>query len=152
MRLPIYRQTSNISRTLTGKVILITPMYLEQRLSVLLQLHLHYLLNTWLQWIGQRRLQDEIRKCKFWNVVQSYIRDFTVLTVYPIKCWWFWWLYFLVGLCVSLPIFLWVALLALGQSHGQSHDCPSASEAILKTWVKTTKRHIGIKTLYKLFV
>ena len=58
-----------------------------------------------------------------------------ILTVYPIKCPWFWRLYF-----VALPMFLRVALLALGQSHGQSHDCPSASEATLKTWVKTTTK------------
>ena len=29
--------------------------------STLLQLHLHSRLNTWLQWIGQRQLQDETR-------------------------------------------------------------------------------------------
>ena len=41
--------------------LLITQIYLEHRLSAQLQLYLHSRLNTWLQWIGQRRLQDEMR-------------------------------------------------------------------------------------------
>ena len=40
-------------------------MQLEHHLSVLLLIHLHSLLNTWLQWIGQRQLQDMTRKFKF---------------------------------------------------------------------------------------
>ena len=36
---------------------------------MLLQLHLHSRLNTWFQGIGQRRLQDETRKNKFWDLV-----------------------------------------------------------------------------------
>ena len=39
---------------------LITQM-LEQRLSALLQLHLHSRLNTLLHWIRERQLQDETR-------------------------------------------------------------------------------------------
>ena len=41
--------------------LLITQMQLEHRLSALLQLHLHSHHNTWLQWVGQRQLQDEKR-------------------------------------------------------------------------------------------
>ena len=44
-------------------------MQLEHPLLALLQLHLHSRLNTWLQWIGQRQLQDETRNIKFWNLV-----------------------------------------------------------------------------------
>ena len=51
-------------------------MQLKHRLSALLQLHLHSRLNTWLQWIGQRRLQDEMRIIL--GIRASYIRDFTV--------------------------------------------------------------------------
>ena len=40
--------------------LLITQMYLEHRLA-LLQLYLHSRLNTWLQWTGQRQVQDEPR-------------------------------------------------------------------------------------------
>ena len=36
-------------------------MKLEHCLPALLRLHLHSRLNTWLQWIGQRQLQDETR-------------------------------------------------------------------------------------------
>ena len=51
--------------------VLITQLQLEQRLSVLLQLHLHSRLNTWLQWNGQRQLQDETRRetLKCWDLV-----------------------------------------------------------------------------------
>ena len=66
-----YRQTSNINDSLVGNKIVshsdevgaapITQMYLEHRLSALLQLHLRYRLNIWLQWIGQRKLQGDTR-------------------------------------------------------------------------------------------
>ena len=36
----------------------------------LLQLHLHYPLNTWLGWIVQRHMQDEPRNKKFWRLVR----------------------------------------------------------------------------------
>ena len=54
-------------------------MYLEQRQQVLLQLHLHSGLNTGLQWIGQRQLEDETRNIKISGFGATYIRDFTVL-------------------------------------------------------------------------
>ena len=56
-----YRQTSNTRRTLVSNKLLITQMELQHRLSVLLPLHLHSRLKTWLQWIEQRQLQDETR-------------------------------------------------------------------------------------------
>ena len=49
-----YHQTSNISWTLgTNKIV--------DRMSASLQLYLRSRLNTWLQGIGQRNLQDETR-------------------------------------------------------------------------------------------
>ena len=54
-------------------------MYLEHRLSVLLQLHLSSGLNTWLQWIGQRQKSDETRNIKVLGLGASYIRDSMVI-------------------------------------------------------------------------
>ena len=59
-RIGVYRKSSDISCTFIGIKLLITQMQLEHRLPALLQLHIHSQLNTWLQWIGQRQLQDEI--------------------------------------------------------------------------------------------
>ena len=56
-------------------------MKLEHRLSALLQLHLHSQLNTWLQWIGQRQLQDETRNIYVLGLGASYIRELTVLWI-----------------------------------------------------------------------
>ena len=50
-----YRQTTNISHTLVGNKLV---AHSGERLAVLLQLHLHSRLNTWLQWTDQRQLQD----------------------------------------------------------------------------------------------
>ena len=62
-----HHQTSNIRHSLIGNTIVdnsdvvgAAPM-LEYRLSALLQLHLHSQLNTRLQYIAQRQLQDETR-------------------------------------------------------------------------------------------
>ena len=41
-------------------------MQLEQRL---LQLHLHFRLYTWFQWIVQKQLQEETRFSKFSDLV-----------------------------------------------------------------------------------
>ena len=49
-------------------------MYLEHRISALLQLHLHSRLDTWLQWIGQRQLQDEARNMQVLEFSASYTR------------------------------------------------------------------------------
>ena len=49
-------------------------------MSALLQLHLHSRLNTWLQWIGQRQLQDETRNIQSLWFGASYIRDLMVFT------------------------------------------------------------------------
>ena len=56
-----YHQTFNLSLTLAGFKLLITEMYLEHRLSALIQLHLHARFNTWLQWSGQGQPQDQVR-------------------------------------------------------------------------------------------
>ena len=60
---------------------MITQMWLEHRLSALLQLHLHSPPNTQLQWIGQTQLQEEMRNISDMGFGASYIRDFTVLVV-----------------------------------------------------------------------
>ena len=39
---------------------------LEHRLSALIQLHLYSRLKTWLQWIGQRQLQDQKLSFGIW--------------------------------------------------------------------------------------
>ena len=57
----IYHQISNIRCILVASKTVVTQMLLEHCLSALPQLHLHSWLNTWLQWIGQRQLQDKMR-------------------------------------------------------------------------------------------
>ena len=47
-------------------------------MSALLQLHLHFRLNTWLQWIEQRQLQDKIRNIQVVGSGATYTRSFTV--------------------------------------------------------------------------
>ena len=47
-------------------------------MSALLQLHLHSQLNTGLQWIGQRQLQDGTRNFYVWWLGASYIRELTL--------------------------------------------------------------------------
>ena len=61
--------------------LLITQMQLEHRLSALLQLHLRSRLNTWLQWFGQRQLQDKTWIIQVLGLGVTYIRDFTVNTI-----------------------------------------------------------------------
>ena len=74
--LMIYLQTSNISRTLAGNIIV---DYSDvDRLSALLELHLHSQLNPWFQLSGQRQLQDETRIILVLGFGASNIRDFTV--------------------------------------------------------------------------
>ena len=80
-----YPQTSHISRILVGnKIVGITQMYLEHRMSALLQLHLHSRLNTWLQCIGQSQLQDEARNIKLLGFGAPYIKRLTI--VYSLHC------------------------------------------------------------------
>ena len=55
-------------------------MYLEQ-----LQIHLHSRLNTWLQCIGQRQLQDKMRNIWILGFDVTYIRGLTV--VWSSSCW-----------------------------------------------------------------
>ena len=54
-------------------------MYFEHRLSALLQLHLHSLLNTWLQYIVQRQLQAETTNIWVLGFGVTYVRDFMVI-------------------------------------------------------------------------
>ena len=54
----MYPQTSNIRCTLVGNKIVDD---LDVFGTSPVQRHLHSRLNTWLQWIGQRKLQDETR-------------------------------------------------------------------------------------------
>ena len=63
----IYRQISNISRTL-------------------IVYYLHCLLNIWLQWIGLRQEQDETRIIYVLGFGASYIRGFTVTIHIPCDC------------------------------------------------------------------
>ena len=60
-----YSKTSNISCILVGSKIFDYSDVVGASPVALLQLHLHFRLNTWLQWIGQRQLQDEMRTFKF---------------------------------------------------------------------------------------
>ena len=53
-------------------------MQLEHRLSALFQLHLHSLLNTWLQWIWQKQLQEETRSIYVLGLCASNIRGLLV--------------------------------------------------------------------------
>ena len=58
------RQISNISRALVGYEFVDNLDVVGQSL---LQLHLHYWLNTWLQWIGHIHLQDQTRNIYVWG-------------------------------------------------------------------------------------
>ena len=74
----IYRKVSNIRRTLVGNKIVDH----SDVVGASPELHLHSQLNTWLQWIGQRQLQDETRSIYVWGLGASYIiRDLTVLWI-----------------------------------------------------------------------
>ena len=63
-------QTSNISCTLVGNKIVDHSDIFGAALVGELQVHLYSWLNTWLEWIRQRQLQDEARKFKFVDLVQ----------------------------------------------------------------------------------
>ena len=77
----IYRLVSNIRRTLVSNKIVDQSDVVGASLLALLQIHLHSRLNTWLDWIGHRQLQDATRnilslgiysKSKFhWLVLRS---------------------------------------------------------------------------------
>ena len=53
----------------------------REKLSALLQLHLHSPLNTWLQHIAQTQLQVKTRDIYVVGFGASYIREFTVLVI-----------------------------------------------------------------------
>ena len=69
-RLPL----SNVPSLMAVTVACIRFWYLT---SALLQLHIHSRLNTWLQWIGQRQLQDETGNILVLVFNSTYIRDST---------------------------------------------------------------------------
>ena len=75
-------QTSNISHTSVGYKIVdhsdVDGSYCRQ----LLQLHLHSRLYTWLQYIAQWQLQDEMRNISVLGFDVPYIRDFTIHQLY----------------------------------------------------------------------
>ena len=50
----------------------------SEKMSALLQLHLHSQPNTWLQWIGQRQQHDETRNIYVLGLGAFYIRELTV--------------------------------------------------------------------------
>ena len=67
MTITTCHQISNTRRTVVGN-----------------KLYLHSQLNTWLQWIGQRQLQDETKILKVLGFGASYIRYFTVVSLLKI--------------------------------------------------------------------
>ena len=75
----MYRKVSNIRRALVGYKIVDHSDVVGASPVGVLQLHLHSQLNTWLQWIGQRQLQDETRNIHVLGLGASYIRELTVL-------------------------------------------------------------------------
>ena len=72
----IYRHISNISRTLVGNKIMDHSYVVVEAPTAL---HLRSRLNTWLQWIGQRQLQDETRNIPILEFDAPYVRDLTVI-------------------------------------------------------------------------
>ena len=75
----IYRKVSNVRHTLVGNKIVDHSDVVGHCLSALFLLHLHSQLNMWLQWIGQRQLQDKMRNVYVWGLGASYIRELTVM-------------------------------------------------------------------------
>ena len=75
-------------------------------LLALLQLHLHSQLNTWLQWFGQRQLQDETRNFQVLELGVAYIRGLTVQYFELIKD----------NPCLTLMGELWGVLSAFGRN------------------------------------
>ena len=63
--------------------LLITQMQLAHGLAAVPQLHLHSQLNTWLQWIGQRKLQNETRSICILGFAAAYIISLTVYAMPP---------------------------------------------------------------------
>ena len=74
----VYRQTSNVSRTLEGNKIVDHSDVVG---AAPVQLHLHSRLNTLLQWIRQRQLQDPTRNIQVLGFGAPCIRELTVYTL-----------------------------------------------------------------------
>ena len=79
----VYRQTSNVSRTLVGNRIVDH----SDVIGALLQLHHHFRLNAWLQWIGQTQLQDETGNIYVLIICAIYIRGLTIVTFHSTPRW-----------------------------------------------------------------
>ena len=73
-----YCKSPNISCNWVGNKIV-------NHLSALLQLHLNFRLNIWLQWTGQRQLQDRTRIISVLGFVASYITDVMVCEIMNIS-------------------------------------------------------------------
>ena len=56
-------------------------MQMGHRLSALLQLHLHFRLNAWLQWTGQRQLQGGTRNIEVLGFGVPYTRGLVVFDI-----------------------------------------------------------------------
>ena len=81
-----YRKVSNIRGTLVdNKIVDHSDVVGAAPTSALLQLHLHSQLNTWLQWIGQRQLQDKTRNIYVSGLGASYIRELTVVGFFVVS-------------------------------------------------------------------
>ena len=57
----MYCQATNKSRTFVGNKTVDHSVVVGAVPVMLLQLHFHSRLNTWLQWTAQTQLQDEMR-------------------------------------------------------------------------------------------
>ena len=79
------RQTSNMRHTLVGNKSVDHADVIGPCLSALLQLHLHSGLYTWLQWIGHRQLQNEMRIIKVLGFGAPYIRGLMIVASTPGK-------------------------------------------------------------------
>ena len=82
----IYPPTSNVKSTLVGNNIFDHSDVVGAYPAVLLQLHLHSQLNTWLQWIGQMQMQDKTRNIYLLGFGAPHIRGFTVM-MFSVICW-----------------------------------------------------------------
>ena len=81
-----YHTVSNISGTWVGNKIVDQSGVVGASPVGAAPLHLHSQLIIWLQWIGQRQLQDETRNIYVLGLGASYIRELTVmLTVLALK-------------------------------------------------------------------
>ena len=75
-----YHQTSNIRLTLvSNKLVDHSDVIATSLVSAAPTTSLHSQLNTWLQWIGQRQLQNEMRDISTFGFGMTYTRGLKVL-------------------------------------------------------------------------